>query len=165
MPAQLAEQGAGEGTNTVITIDVSGTPAPKGSSRAILIRGRAVNVPGGSNKNRTAIKQWERSVRESATDVLGAIAEPVFRQVPLTVGIEFRMQRPAGHWGANGLKRSAPVAPATKPDVDKLARSTIDSLIGLAFDDDSRIVRLAVTKVYAEPGKEGARITVEEWKV
>jgi Holliday junction resolvase RusA-like endonuclease len=149
----------------MIIIDVLGTPAPKGSSRAMIISGRAVNVPGGSNTNRTKLKSWDRNVRDSALEVLGELVDgPVYKLCPLTVLLEFRLTRPSGHWGAKGLKPSAPVAPATKPDIDKLARATIDSLIGLAFDDDSRIVRLAVTKLYAEPGREGARITVEEWK-
>jgi hypothetical protein len=30
------------------------------------------------------------------------------------------------------------------------------------FDDDSRIVSTQIDKVYATPGNEGARITVEE---
>lgn len=148
----------------MITIDVLGTPAPKGSSRAMVRGGRAVNVPGGSDVGRTKLKSWDRSVRESASDVIGKRTEPVYIGVPLLVAIEFRMARPAGHWGKRGLRSSAPSSPTTKPDIDKLARSTLDSLTGLAFDDDSRIVRLACTKVYADPGREGASITVEEWK-
>lgn len=146
----------------MILIDVLGTPAPKGSSRAFYKAGmkRAVIVKDNSERQRS----WDRAVRESALEVLGEVVEPVYRQVPLAVTIEFRLTRPAGHWGAKGLKPSAPVAPAGKPDVDKLARATLDPLTGLAYDDDARIVRLAVTKLYAEPGKEGARITVTEWK-
>ncbi len=149
---------------TMIVIDVLGTPAPKGSTRAILISGRAVNVPGGSNTNRTALKLWDRSVRKRAAEVLGELVEPVYRGTAVAVELVFRLIRPAGHFGAKGLKASAPNAPATRPDVDKLARATLDSLIGLAFDDDSRVVKLSVTKLYATPGQEGARITVEEWK-
>lgn len=148
----------------VIVIDVLGTPAPKGSSRAILIKGRAVNVPGGSNTNRTALKSWDRNVRDRAAEVLGELLEPVYVGKPLAVDLAFRLTRPAGHWGSKGLKPSAPPAPASKPDIDKLARATLDSLIGLAFDDDARIVKLSVVKQYAAPGQEGARITVEEWR-
>jgi Holliday junction resolvase RusA-like endonuclease len=146
----------------MITIDVLGTPAPKGSSRAFYKAGmkRAVIVKDNNEKQ----KGWDRNVRESASEVLGELAEPVFMGVPLVVSLEFRMVRPGGHYGTKGLKPSAPSAPATKPDIDKLARSTLDALTGLCFDDDARIVRLSVTKLYADPGREGARITVEEWK-
>jgi Holliday junction resolvase RusA-like endonuclease len=82
------------------------------------------------------------------------------------VVVEFKLARPGGHWHPTkgGLKPSAPAAPRSKPDVDKLARTTLDALTGIAFDDDSRIVDLVTRKRYAEPGREGARITVEEWK-
>ncbi len=148
----------------MIVIDVLGCPAPKGSTRAIMIAGHAVNVPGGSNVNRTKLKSWDRNVRDRAVEVIGDRVEPVYVAKPLAVELVFRLTRPAGHWGAKGLKASAPIAPTTKPDIDKLARATLDSLIGLAFDDDSRVVRLDITKVYAVPGQEGARITVEEWR-
>lgn len=150
--------------NTV-SINVLGTPAPKGSSRAILIRGRAVNVPGGSNANRTKLKGWDASVRERALEVIGVRDSPVFVGRLLCVELQFRLQRPSGHWKTDGmrLKPSAPVAPGTKPDIDKLARATLDSLTGLAFDDDSRIVRLIASKVYAGPGQEGAYIAIHEY--
>lgn len=151
-------------TQRSITLDVLGTPAPKGSSRAILINGRAVNVPGGSNKNRTAMKGWDANVRERAVQAIGSRTEPWFTHTPLSVFITFRLTRPSGHWAKKGgLKPSAPIAPATKPDADKLARATLDALTGLVFDDDSRIVQLLVVKEYASPGEEGARIVVDEW--
>jgi Holliday junction resolvase RusA-like endonuclease len=80
----------------------------------------------------------------------------------IAVELIFRMARPAGHWGKKGLRPKAPYWPATKPDADKLARATLDSLTGILFDDDSRIVELSVLKRYAAPGQEGASITVRE---
>ncbi len=147
----------------MLSFNVLGTPAPKGSSRAILIKGRAVNVPGGSNTNRTQLKSWDVSVRAAAAFKLGKRDEPLFLGKPLHVELQFRLQRPAGHWGTKGLKPSAPIAPATKPDIDKLVRATLDSMNGLVFDDDSRIVRLLVTKTYAAPGQDGAFIHVCEY--
>ena len=37
---------------------------------------------------------------------------------------------------------SAPPFKRRKPDIDKLARSTLDSLTGSVFDDDARVARL-----------------------
>lgn len=141
-------------------IVVLGRPAPKGSSRAILINGRARNVPSGSNQNRDAQRSWDANVRAAARQAVGERADPVFVGTPLAVAITFRLTRPAGHWGKTGLRPSAPPYPATKPDLDKLTRQTIDSLIGTVLDDDSRIVRLRVEKHYARPGDEGATIVV-----
>lgn len=150
---------------TEVLIDVLGTPAPKGSNRAMVRGGRAVFVPGGSAVNQNALKSWADSVRWSVQTFVSGQASPVFTHVPLAVAIVFRIKRPGGHWAKRGgLKPSAPQAPAVKPDVDKLARSTLDALSGVVFDDDSRIVRLTVSKEYAQPGSEGAQIRVWEWK-
>jgi Holliday junction resolvase RusA-like endonuclease len=151
---------------TTISLDVLGTPAPKGSTRAILISGRAVNVPGGSNANKNAIKAWHRAVSDQGRLTVGDGREPVFVDQPMTVYIQFRMARPKGHFGSNGAIRvRAPAFPATKPDIDKLARSTLDALTGIVWDDDSRIVRLILDEDYAVPGQEGATILVKERKV
>ncbi|NUO49773.1 MAG: RusA family crossover junction endodeoxyribonuclease [Polyangiaceae bacterium] len=153
---------------SAIEFEVRGTPAPKGSNRAMVRGGRAVFVPGGSKVNQAALKGWDACVRADALEKLGPLDGPVFVGVPLAVSITFRLARPAGHWSRRGLKVGlrvgAPAFPAVKPDADKLARSTLDSLSGLVFDDDARIVRLIVAKEYAQPGREGAAISVWECK-
>ena len=148
----------------VFAIDVLGCPAPKGSNRAMMRGGRAVFVPGGSRVNQRKLQSWDANVRQALACELGERSAPVFVGLALEVAIVFRLTRPSGHWGKHGLRPSAPLVPATKPDVDKLARSTLDSLIGSVFDDDSRIVRLVVDKQYASPGNEGATIRVQTWK-
>lgn len=147
-----------------VRFDVLGTPAPKGSGRAMLIGGKARFIAGGSAPNARNLRSWDTAVQQAAWDAHArspATSGPVFVATPVRVTIEFRMRRPAGHWGKRGLRPAAPLFPAVKPDIDKLARATLDSLTGSIFDDDSRIVALAVTKVWAEPGNEGATITVE----
>lgn len=144
----------------MISLDVLGTPAPKGSVRAFYKAGmkRAVIVKDNDARQRT----WDLDVRMQALAVMGERTEPAFVDVPIVVSIVFRLTRPKGHWHPKGgLKPSAPSRPMVKPDIDKLTRSTLDSLTGLVFDDDSRIVKLSVRKEYAIPGHEGARIEVE----
>lgn len=151
----------------VIRIDVLGTPAPKGSGRAMMRGGRPVHVPSGSDANKNALESWDVAVRLAARDVVGQRrTSPVLVQTPLAVVLVFRMRRPGGHYkGKSGeLKASAPFAPMTKPDADKLTRATLDSLHGIVFDDDSRIVELMVRKEYAKGGNEGATILVDEWR-
>jgi Holliday junction resolvase RusA-like endonuclease len=144
-----------------VVIEVLGTPAPKGSGRAMMVGGRAVHVPSGSGVNARKLRSWDTAVREAAAACIGLATAPPFIGVPLRVTIVFRLTRPAGHWGARGLKPKAPPYPTTKPDLSKLVRSTEDTLTGIVFDDDSRIVSEVLDKVYAEPGREGATITVE----
>ena len=149
----------------MITIEVLGTPAPKGSARAMMVGGRPRVIASGSSVNQRKLKSWDTALREAARDAIGDVAVPPFVGVPLRLVVVFRLARPAGHWAkgknAGKLTPSAPPYPTTKPDSSKLLRATEDSLIGIVFDDDSRIVSTHITKVYASPGNEGATITVE----
>lgn len=144
-------------------IDVLGTPAPKGSGRAILIRGKARHVPSGSNTNRDALKSWDVAVREAALAAVGDVQAPPFVDTAIAITIVFHMKRPGSHYRADGtIKPKAPKHPKSKPDVSKLARATEDTLSGIVFDDDARVVDAHVRKVWAAPGREGATITITE---
>jgi Holliday junction resolvase RusA-like endonuclease len=145
-----------------IVLEVLGTPAPKGSVRPIVVKGRAMLTPSHGKEGQRKLRSWETAVREAALAAIGEVEVPPFVAVPLVVEMTFRMARPAGHWGAKGLKPSAPKHPATKPDIDKLFRLAGDVLNSIVFDDDSRIVEAVVRKVYATPGHEGARIVIRE---
>jgi len=144
-----------------VLIDILGTPAAKGSPNTRIHNGRVIVHEGKKTKS------WERLVREHVAVQLfdGRLPDvPLFVDKPVQVALVFRLARPAGHWGKRGLKSSASTTPQKKPDIDKLARATLDPLIGSIFDDDSRIVELLVRKEYATPGREGALIVVDEWK-
>lgn len=152
-----------------VSFEVLGVPAAKGNARAFVNKatGRAILSSFGSGKTEKKLRSWDAAVREAAREICGQRDAPIFVQVPLRVELTFRMTRPAGHWGkgknAGKLSPSAPLVPTTKPDGDKLARSTIDPMHGIVFDDDSRIVELLVRKVYARPGDEGAVVRVAAW--
>lgn len=144
-----------------ISFDVVGTPAPKGSSRAIMRGGRPIVVQGSSNVTLKKQQTWASCV--SAAAAFEMQREQPIAKAPLQVDVTFILVRPAAHYGRKGLLPSAPAFPAVKPDIDKLARQTLDAMTGIVFDDDSRIVSLTAHKVYAAPGQApGARIIVEE---
>jgi Holliday junction resolvase RusA-like endonuclease len=85
---------------------------------------------------------------------------------PLYVEMTFLLRRPKGHYGTGRnawqLRGSAPAWPAVKPDVLKLARGAEDSLSGVVWTDDSRIVAGPYEKVYARPD-EAAGVEVRIW--
>ncbi len=150
----------------MIALEVRGVPASKGSGRAMMIGGQARHVPSGSSANQRALRAWDNAIKAACR--ANGPATPI-SDTPLAVSMSFRFARPRGHYGtgrnADKLKPGAPLRPTTKPDADKIARSTLDSLTGLAFDDDSRVVELSVKKWYARNAEEvGASILVEEWK-
>jgi len=148
----------------MIVLEVLGTPAPKGSSRAMLIGGKARNVPSGSNVNRDRLKSWDASLRAAARAAVGDVTAPPYVAMPLVMVIEFRVARPGSHWGTGKrtgqIKPRAPLYPITKPDSSKLVRATEDALTGIVWDDDSRVGLHLVNRVYAAPGREGARIAI-----
>lgn len=149
-----------------IVIEVLGCPAPKGSGRAILIGGKARHVASGSDVNARRLSSWDTAVREAAALAIGSATSPPFVGVPLRLRIVFRLSRPASHWSKRGgLRPTAPPYPCKKPDLSKLVRSTEDTLTGIVFDDDSRIVIAQLMKVYADPGREGATITVQPFEL
>lgn len=49
-----------------------------------------------------------------------------------------------------------------KPDCDNIAKSVLDALNDIAYDDDSQIFKLSVNKVYGEQPK--TKITLEEMR-
>lgn len=148
------------------SLEVLGTPASKGSSRPMLNRktGKAFSFAGGSPIAEKKLESWDSAVRAVAVSIIGPCTAPPFVDTAISVEITFRLARPGGHWGkgknAGKLAPSAPLFPRGNPDIDKLARSTLDSLTGIVFDDDSRVISLMLRKVYAEPGAEGASISV-----
>lgn len=46
------------------------------------------------------------------------------------------------------LARQGKLFPTTKPDIDNIVKTILDALNGIAFDDDSQIVRIRATKTY-----------------
>lgn len=154
---------------------VLGVPAPKGSSRAMLSGGNAVNVPSGSDVNKSAILSWDNAVRVAAVAavnwahgmdlVVSSAPTPgvYFGQYPLRIQIVFRMRRLKAHFKKDGtLRPDAPKYHITKPDTGKLLRATEDSLKGIVMLDDSHFSEVMARKVYANPGREGAWIKIEQ---
>jgi len=150
----------------MVLIEVTGLPAPKGSPNVVTHRrakgGERVPLPFPKvlpDSERTV--SWANAVTNAAVEAMRRGHEMFVGQA-LRVVMEFRFKRPAGHYGKNGLKPSAPEYPAVRPDSSKLARTTEDALEGVVFDNDARIVEEVLRKVYCRPGQTpGAVITVE----
>lgn len=149
-----------------IHLRVLGSPAPKGSGRAINVGGKARFVPGGSGAGAKRERQWATAVREAVF----VWCDGQFPEAPRCVGavvvtITFRVTRPTGHFTPKGaLRKSAPHYPTKKPDLDKLARSTLDALTGSILKDDAQVVSLVAYKRYAKAGDEGADISIAEYE-
>ena len=139
-------------------LHVRGIPAPKGSARAMLIGGRSRLIASSSNANARAQAAWVNAIRSAWAKAVAPLTGPCW------VNVLFHMPRPRGHYGTGRnsakLKPSAPPRPTSFPDLDKLVRTTLDALTGLAFADDSQVVSIAAAKAYAVSGATGADIGI-----
>lgn len=73
----------------------------------------------------------------------------VFMQIPKSESMKKKAAMMAGQ-----------IRPTKKPDADNCAKSVLDALNKIAFDDDSQIVELYVNKYYSENPR--VTITLEE---
>lgn len=131
---------------TAAEFDVAGTPIPQGSMRAMHHRssGRIITT---SDNAKT--RPWKLDVIASAVE-----ARRFTCAEPAAVHMAFRLLRPKGHTGKRGLLPSAPTWPATKPDIDKLARAILDALVeARVLTDDALVGLLQATKRYATDGE------------
>ena len=110
-----------------LEFDVYGLPAPQGSKRAFVRNGRAnlVEVAGES------LTIWRHSVTAAARKVIEVEAWEPIREGPIEVHVLFWLPRPKS--------RQVDVWHATRPDIDKLARATLDALTAsfIAIDDNA----------------------------
>lgn len=134
----------------MIEFFVFGNPEPGGSKR---------HVGGGRiiDSNRKAAP-WKLLLRQVAGEEMH---ERELLQGPLAVAFTFYRARPKAHYGAKGLRVSAPRFPTTKPDALKLARTVEDALTGIVYRDDAQIVVETLRKEYGEQ----AGVHVHVWEL
>ena len=142
-----------------LSITVPGDPETQGSMKAFVRGKRAVVVHDESAR----LNFWRGLVAITARRAWGRAPR---LDEPVALAVTFRLARPAGHYGtgrnAGTVRPSAPALPHKKPDLDKLVRAIGDALTEAGiWADDSRVVQLTATKVYAGPGEEpGVDVTV-----
>lgn len=120
---------------TTLSFTVIGVARPKGSTKAFMRPGMKFPVVTSDNKS---VKGWEQSVRAA----IQQYAAGVFFQGPVTVRILFELPRP------QSLPKRVTVH-LKKPDLDKLARGSLDAMKGVLWTDDSQVIELHVRKTYA----------------
>lgn len=128
---------------TQLVVVVHGTPAPQGSKT------RMAN--GAMVESSKAVRPWREAVRH-ATE-LAVHSHTWIPPRAADVSVVFTLKRPASHFGTgrNVLVRkpNTPTQPTSRPDLDKLIRSTLDALADAgAITDDARVVSIYAVKTY-----------------
>ena len=122
----------------VIRIDVKGEPVAKGRPR------------GGKNGYYTPqkTKAYEDLVKQAYERDAGNIKF----QKPAAVGVVIGVYCPipkSDSKALKGLKAANKIYNTKKGDVDNYAKTVLDALVGVAYDDDSQVALLLVAKGYS----------------
>lgn len=140
--------------DVVLAVHVSGTPKPQGSKRGFVVPGkdggkaRAVVV----DSNKRPLRDWRGDVTAAVQREMQAtedLAPDGWQPLagPLAVRLVFALPRPASAPKTRRVWPSGRVG-----DVDKLARSVLDSLTDAGvWRDDAQVVDLHVVKDYPGP--------------
>jgi len=120
----------------VITIIVRGMPAPQGSKRFVGVRGgRGVLV-----ESSKGVRPWRQDVVAAAVEAKNGAA-PL--DGPLRVRMVFTLPKP------KSAPKTRRTYPDRRPDLDKLCRAVLDSLVQSGIiEDDARVIRLELLKVF-----------------
>lgn len=127
-----------------ISFSVRGVPAPQGSTRAFVVKGRAVTT------NKTpALTAWRTAISDEARKV----APPALLGGALNVTCYFQFDAPKS-------RKKQGMTMFSRPDLDKLLRAVLDACTGVLWHDDSQVCILRGHKVYLSPP--GVSVTVRQ---
>lgn len=129
-----------------VAFTVHGVAAPAGSKTLGYSTGGKAFVREASKRS----APWRRLVSREAG--LAMEGQPLL-DGPLGLRVRVYVVRPKSHYGARGLRPSAPTAPITRPDLTKYLRGIEDALKGIVWRDDSQVVWQEAQKVYGEPAR------------
>ena len=149
---------------STITFSVQGEPKGKPRPRAFARKMGAVHVArfydsdvADGWKNAVTFAVIEAARKDKWLPTLHAVS----------VSLNFAMPRPKSHFGAKGLKPSAPPDHAGKPDVDNLAKLVLDRITRSEriWRDDSQVVSLTVHKFYAVSSEQGCSVSISSFEI
>lgn len=129
---------------------VYGRPAPKGSFKAITRPSGSVYLKPASDGERA----WRSAIAWAAR---AAHVQKLGKPAQVKIHMDFYLPAPQRPSKIHGAVKRPSIAP---PDVDKLCRSVLDALTGIAYDDDCQVVTISASKYYADPPH--VRINVSE---
>ena len=144
---------------STLTFQVTGEP--KGQPRPRAFARKMGNVHVARFYDSDVADTWKSAVY---LEVLGAAYRAGWQVTtgPVSVSLNFAMPRPKSHFGANGLKPSAPVHHSGKPDADNLAKLVMDQITksGKIWRDDSQVATLIVHKIWASGNESGCAVLI-----
>ena len=134
----------------MIRIVVYGTPAPQGSKKGFATkRGGKFTGKVAMVESSAKVKPWREAVKWTAIQSLAMRSNPPPLDCPIHVRMIFTLPKPAS------APKTRTTWPCKKPDIDKLARSTLDAIVSAGLiADDARVVDMACGKRYPNEGED-----------
>jgi len=122
---------------------IPGPPVGKGRPR--------FSTAGGKPRSYTpaVTREYEALIAARAAE---AMAGRELLKTPLRVMIEATMSIPLSWSKYNRQAALDGVRYPTRPDVDNIAKTVLDGMQGVVFENDSQVTYLKVSKKYAEEG-------------
>lgn len=130
-----------------LTFTAFGTPQPQGSAKGFAFRRKNGTTGVAITSDNAKLKPYRHTLTQVALMELqrnDLVAPLCARVVPVEVTIVWTLAKP----------KSTPkrvTSPTKKPDADKLLRAVLDSLTGIAYEDDAQVVRVIAEKQYGSP--------------
>ncbi len=119
-----------------LRIEVFGDPIAQGSKRAFVVKGKAILTESAGGR----LKTWRSEIVSAARDQLNGDGPMTG---PVRVTLFFWVRQP---------KRSKNALPIVRPDVDKLERAILDSLVAAGvMRDDAQVTTISSRKRYGDP--------------
>lgn len=124
---------------TSMRFSVLGEAKPKGSTRSFYNPKTKKVVTVGANPG---TKDWQQRIATEAQKAVEFNGVFFPKEQAVNITMIFYLPRPAC------IKDREPDH-TKRPDIDKLARSVLDGLTGIVYEDDSQVKRMNVEKAYA----------------
>jgi len=144
---------------STLTFTVKGEPKGQPRPRAFARKMGSVHVARFYDSD--VADAWKRAVYCEVLEASNKAGWQV-TTAPVSVTLRFAMPRPKSHFGARGLKPSAPQDHVGKPDADNLAKLVLDQITrdGRIWRDDSQVVTLIVHKLWASGNGSGCYVLI-----
>jgi Holliday junction resolvase RusA-like endonuclease len=149
---------------SALTFQVTGEPKGQPRPRAFARKMGAVHVARFYDSD--VADKWKFLVAVAIMEA--AIRQKwAFTESPVAVELRFAMPRPKSHFGAKGLKPSAPQFHVGRPDADNLCKLVLDRLTqsGRVWRDDSQVVSLRCDKFWAVGDDAGCSVSISTLEI
>lgn len=122
----------------MVTFTVPGRPVPQGSLSSFRHKTTGAVV----TPQKARVREYRDRIAWAAKATGMACTDE-----PVRVRAVFGFARPKSHRLTSGkLTKRAPTSHASRPDLDKVARSLLDAITGVLVYDDAQVVALDVRK-------------------